>query len=121
MEDITILQILPVIHQFCINLTLQRSKNDFIQYKNKIFPNNSHKHLIACDSASIIVLQIYKINFIEYNNQNFPNNAHIHLRDFDAASSYHFPSPINGSNIPKRDLILNFCYYCLRMNNGYLE
>ena len=31
---------------------LQISKNDFIQYKNEIFPNNSHIHLRACYAAS---------------------------------------------------------------------
>ena len=31
---------------------LQISKIDFIEYKNKIFPNNSPTHLKACDAAS---------------------------------------------------------------------
>ena len=31
---------------------LQRSKHDFVEYKNQILPNNSHIHLIACDSES---------------------------------------------------------------------
>ena len=31
---------------------LQRYKHDFIEYKNQIFPNNSHKHLRACDAVS---------------------------------------------------------------------
>ena len=31
---------------------LQRSKHDLIEYKNKIFPNNPHIHLRACDAAS---------------------------------------------------------------------
>ena len=31
---------------------LQRSNNYFIEYKNKIFPNNSHIYLRACDAAS---------------------------------------------------------------------
>ena len=31
---------------------LERSKNDFIQYKNVIFPNNSYLHLTECDDAS---------------------------------------------------------------------
>ena len=31
---------------------LQRSKNYFIEYKNRIFSNNSHIHLRSCDSAS---------------------------------------------------------------------
>ena len=32
---------------------LQRSKIDFIEYKNHIFPNKSHIHLRACDAASL--------------------------------------------------------------------
>ena len=36
-------------------------------------------------------------------------------------SSYHVPSPITESNIPKWDCILNFCYDCPRMNAPYLE
>ena len=31
---------------------LQISKIYFIDYKNQIFPNNSHIHLRACDAAS---------------------------------------------------------------------
>ena len=31
---------------------LQRSKHDFIEYRNQIFPNNSHINLISCDTAS---------------------------------------------------------------------
>ena len=31
---------------------LQRSKIDFIEYNNQIFPNNSHIHLRVCDDAS---------------------------------------------------------------------
>ena len=31
---------------------LQISNIDFIEYKNKIFPNNSHINLISCDDAS---------------------------------------------------------------------
>ena len=31
---------------------LQRPNNDFIQYKNKIFPYNSHINLRSCDAAS---------------------------------------------------------------------
>ena len=31
---------------------LQRSKNYFIEYKNQVFPNNSHIHLKACDYVS---------------------------------------------------------------------
>ena len=30
---------------------LQISKNDFIEYKKQIFPNDTHIHLISCDSA----------------------------------------------------------------------
>ena len=33
-------------------ILLQRSKNYFIEYNNKIFPNNSHLHLRACDFTS---------------------------------------------------------------------
>ena len=32
---------------------LQRSKNDFIEYNNEVFPSNSHINLRACDSASL--------------------------------------------------------------------
>ena len=32
---------------------LQISKHSFIEYKNQTFPNNSHIHLRACDSASL--------------------------------------------------------------------
>ena len=53
------------------------------------------------NSASTRLLQISKHDSIEYNNEIFPNNSHIHFRACDAASSCHFPSPINGSNIPK--------------------
>ena len=31
---------------------LERSKNDFIEYKKKIFPNYSRIHLRACDATS---------------------------------------------------------------------
>ena len=31
---------------------LQGCKIDFIEYKNQIFTNNSHIHLLACDAAS---------------------------------------------------------------------
>ena len=31
---------------------LQMSKNNFIEYKNKIFPNNSQINLIDCDAVS---------------------------------------------------------------------
>ena len=31
---------------------LERSKNDFIEYKKQIFPNDSHINLKACDAAS---------------------------------------------------------------------
>ena len=30
----------------------KKSKNDFIEYKNLLFPNNSHIHLRACDAVS---------------------------------------------------------------------
>ena len=39
----------------------------------------------------------------------------------DAASSYHFPFPSTGPNIPKWDCILNCCSGCPRMNAPYLE
>ena len=32
---------------------LHISNNDFIEYNNQIFPNNSHIHLRACDAASL--------------------------------------------------------------------
>ena len=32
---------------------LQRSKHDFIEYNNRIYPNNSHIHLRAFDDASL--------------------------------------------------------------------
>ena len=36
-------------------------------------------------------------------------------------SSYHFPSTITGSNIPKWDFILNYCSDCPRTNAPDLE
>ena len=36
---------------YASNRLLQISKNYFIEYKNKIFPNNSHINLRACDAA----------------------------------------------------------------------
>ena len=51
----------------------------------------------------------------------FYNNSHIHLRAFDDASSYHCPSPMNGSNILKYHCILNCCYDFPSMNATYLE
>ena len=65
--------------------------------------------------------QTPKNYFIEYKNQIFPNNPLIHLRACDAASSYHCPSPITGSNIPKWDFILNCFSDCPRTNAPYLE
>ena len=32
---------------------LEISKNDFIEYKKRIFPNYSHIHLRSCDAASL--------------------------------------------------------------------
>ena len=32
---------------------LERSNNYFIEYKKQIFPNDLHKHLRACDAASL--------------------------------------------------------------------
>ena len=72
-------------------------------------------------SASTRLLQISKNYFIQYKNETFPNNSHIQLRACDAASSYYFPFPITGSNIPKRDCILNCCYEKTRMNAPNLE
>ena len=71
--------------------------------------------------ASTRLLQIPKNDFIEYKNQIFTNNSHIRIREYDAASSYHFPSTITGSNIPKWDCILNCCSDCPRTNAKYLE
>ena len=73
------------------------------------------------NSAPTKLLQISKNYFIEYQNKTFPNNSHIHLISCDAASSYHCPSPITGSKIPKWDRILNCCYDFPRMNAPYLE
>ena len=73
------------------------------------------------NSVSTRLLQISKNNFIEYKNKIFPNNLHRHFTAYYSASSYHCPSPITGSNIPKRDLILNFCSGYQRMNAPYLE
>ena len=56
---------------------------------------------LCMNSASTRLLQKYNNYLIQYRNQILPNNLHIHLRACDAASSYHFPSPIYGSNIPK--------------------
>ena len=67
------------------------------------------------------LLEISKNNFIEYKEQIFPNDSHIHLRACDAASSYHCPYTNIGSNIPKWDCILNFCYYCPMTNDPFLE
>ena len=66
------------------------------------------------------LLHRYKNDFIEYKNQIFPNNSHIHLRECDAVSSYHFPFPSTGSNIPKWGCIFNFCSDCPSMNATYL-
>ena len=72
-------------------------------------------------SESTKNLQISNIYFIEYKNQIFPNNLHIHLIASDSASSYHCPSRITGSNIPKWDCIFNCCSYFPIMNDPYLE
>ena len=61
------------------------------------------------NSASTRILQKSKIDFIEYKNQIFTNNSHINLIASDSISSYHFPYPITGSNIPKWDCILKCC------------
>ena len=72
------------------------------------------------NSAPTRLSQISKNDFIEYKNQIFPINSHIHFKVCDAALSYHFPSPITGSNIPKWDCILNCCSDCPGMNTSYL-
>ena len=71
--------------------------------------------------ASTRPLQRHKIVIIECNNQIFPNNSHIHIIACDDASSHHCPSPITGSDIPKRDCILNRCYDCPGINAPDLE
>ena len=53
------------------------------------------------NSASTRILQISKTYHIEYEKKIFPKNSHIYIRACGAASSYHCPSPIEGSNIPK--------------------
>ena len=62
------------------------------------------------NSASTRTLEKSMNYFIEYKKQIYPNDSHIYLRSRDAASSYHFPSPITGSNIPKWECILICCY-----------
>ena len=37
---------------YASTILLERSKHDFIEYKNKLFPNNSYIQLRACDSVS---------------------------------------------------------------------
>ena len=76
---------------------------------------------IYINYASTILLHRYKIDWFEYKNRIFPNNSHIHLRACDDVSSYHCPSPITGSNIPKWECILNCCYDFTRMNAPDLE
>ena len=73
------------------------------------------------NSASTKLLQRSNNYFIQYKNYIFPNNSHIHLRVFYYVSSYHCRSPINGSNIPKWESILNCCSVCPRMNDPYSE
>ena len=73
------------------------------------------------NTTSTRIIQRYKKDYIEYNNQNNSKKSHIHLRTCDAASSYHCPSPIVGSNIPKWDCILHCCYDCPGMNAPDLE
>ena len=68
------------------------------------------------NSALTRLLQRPKNDLIEYKNQIFPNNSHINLKACDAESSYHCPSPITGSNIPKWDCILNCCSGCPKIN-----
>ena len=70
--------------------------------------------------ASTRLLQRSLNDFVEYKNQIFSNNSHIHLRSCGASSSYHYPSPITESNIPKWDCIPIFCSDCPRMNATYL-
>ena len=70
--------------------------------------------------ASNRILQRYKNDFIEYQNQILPNYSHIHLIACDSVSSYHCPSPITGSNIPKRGCVLNYCSDFPSMNAPYL-
>ena len=72
-------------------------------------------------STSTKLLQRSKHDFISYNNQIFPNNSHINLRTCDDVSSYHYPSPITGSNIQKWDRIFDCFSGCQRMNAPYLE
>ena len=76
---------------------------------------------IYINSESNRLLKISKNDFIKYKNQIFPNNLNIHWRACDAASSYHCPSPISGSNIPRWECIFNCCYDCRIMNAPYLE
>ena len=51
MEDIIIRKLDKLYINSASIRILQRSKNYFIQYKNQIFPNNSHIFLRACDAA----------------------------------------------------------------------
>ena len=73
------------------------------------------------NSASTRLLQRSNNYFIEYSNKIFSNNSYIHLRACNSASSYNFPFPITGSNIPKWDCILNCCSDFPSMNASYLE
>ena len=68
------------------------------------------------NSASSKLSQISNIYFIEYKNKIFQNNPHINLRACDDMSSYNCTSPITGSNIPKRECVLNCCSVCPGMN-----
>ena len=70
---------------------------------------------------SNIHLEIPKNYFIEYKTQIFQNDSHIHLRACDAVSSYNWSSAITGSNIPKRDYILNCCSDCAMISDSFLE
>ena len=51
----------------------------------------------------------------------FPKNSHIHLRASGDVSSNNCPSPIDRSNIPKWECILNFCSDFPGMNTPDLE
>ena len=67
------------------------------------------------------LLQRSNHDLIEYKNQIFRNNNYAHLRACDSASSYHLPSPVTASKIPKLEFILNCCSDYTRMNALYSE
>ena len=76
---------------------------------------------IYINYASTRLLHRSNIDWFEYKNHIFPNNSDIYLRACDAVSSYHFPSPITGSNIPKWECIFKCCYDFTGMNVPDLE